>query len=36
VSFGDSHTYHMKGIDTICIKLSDRIVRELKDVRYVP
>jgi len=35
VSFGDGHTCHMKGIGTVRIKLSDGMVRELKDVRYV-
>jgi len=35
VSFSDGHTCHMKGIGTVRIKLSDRVVRKLKDVRYV-
>ena len=34
--FGDGHICHMKGISTIRINLSHRMVRELKDVRYVP
>jgi len=36
MSFGDGHTYQIEGIGTIHIKLSDWIVRKLKDVRYVP
>jgi len=35
VSFGDDHTCHKERIGTIRIKLSDEMVRELKDVRYV-
>ena len=34
--FGDGHIFHIEGIGTIRIKLSDGIIRELKDVRYVP
>ena len=30
------HTCHIEGISTVHIKLSDGMVRELKDVRYVP
>jgi len=36
VSFDDGRTYHIKGIGTIHIKLYDEMIRELKDVRYVP
>ena len=36
VSFNDSHTYHMEGISTVRIEFSDEMVRELKDVRYLP
>ena len=35
MSFSEGHTCHIEGIGTVCIKLSDRIVRELKNVRYV-
>ena len=30
------HTCHIEGISTVRIKFSDGIVRELKDMRYVP
>jgi len=33
---GDDHPRNVKGIDTVRIKLFDGIVRELKEVRYVP
>ena len=33
--FGDGHTCHIEGIGTIRIKLSDGMMRELEDVRYV-
>jgi len=33
---GDDHPCNVKGIDTVCIKMFDEIVRELKKVRYVP
>ena len=36
MSFGDGHTCQIEGIGTIRIKLSNWIVRKLKDVRYVP
>ena len=36
VTFGDEHICHSKGIDTIHIKLFRGMIRELKDVRYVP
>jgi len=36
VLIGDGHTCHMKGIGIVQIKLPERMLRELKDVRYVP
>ena len=33
---GDDHPCNVKGIDTVRIKMFDRIVRGLKEVRYVP
>jgi len=33
---GDDHPYKVKGIDAVRIKILDRMVRELKEVRYVP
>ena len=27
---------YMEGIGTVCVKMFDEIVRELKEVRYVP
>jgi len=33
---GDDHPCNMEGIDTVCIKIFDGIVRKLKNVRYVP
>ena len=36
VSFGDRYTCQIEGIGTVRIKLSDGIVRELRDVRYIP
>ena len=36
MSFRNGHTCQIEGIDTIHIKLSDGMIRELKDVRYVP
>jgi len=36
VSFGDGHTYQIEGICTVRMKLFDGMIRELKDVRYVP
>jgi len=32
----DDHPCNMEGIGTVHIKMFDRIVRELKEVRYVP
>ena len=32
---GDDHPCNVKGIGTVCIKMFDRIVQELKEVRYV-
>jgi len=33
---GDDHPCNVEGISTICIKMFDKIVRELKEVRFVP
>jgi len=33
---GDDHPCNLKGIGTVRIKMFDGIVRELKEVRYVP
>ena len=33
---GDDHPCNVKGISTVCIKMFDGIVRELKEVSYVP
>jgi len=33
---GDDHPCNVEGIVTICIKMFDKIVRELKEVRFVP
>jgi len=33
--FSDGHTCQIEGLYTIRIKLSDRMVRELKNVRYI-
>ena len=33
---GDDHPCNLKGIDTVRIMMFDGIVRELKEVRYVP
>ena len=33
---GDDHPCNVKGIGTVCIKMFDEIVRELKEVMYVP
>ena len=33
---GDDHLCNMEGIGTVRIKMFDRIVRELKEMRYVP
>ena len=33
---GDDLPCHMEGIGTILVKMFDEMVRELKDVRYVP
>ena len=32
----DDHLCNVKGIGTVCIKMFDEIVRELKEVRYTP
>jgi len=36
VVMGDDRPCHMKGICTVLIKMFDGMVRELKDVRYIP
>ena len=33
---GDDHLCNVEGMSTVHIKMDDGIVRELKDVRYVP
>ena len=33
---GDDHPFKVEGIGTVRIKMFDGIVRELKEVRYVP
>ena len=33
---GDDHPCTMKGVGTIQIKIFDGMIRELKEVRYVP
>jgi len=33
---GDDHPCNIEVIGTVCIKMCDGIVRELKEVRYVP
>jgi len=33
---GDDHPCNVKGMGTVCIKMFDGTVRELKEVRYVP
>ena len=35
MSFGDGHTCQIEGIDTVRIKLSDWMIKKLKDVRYL-
>ena len=36
VIMGDDCPCHMEGIGTVLDKMFDRMVQELKDVRYVP
>ena len=36
VTFGNGHTYQIEWIGTVHIKFFDGMIRELKDVRYVP
>ena len=33
---GDDHPCSIEGIGTVRVKMIDEIVRELKEVRYVP
>ena len=35
-SHGDDHPCNIEGIGTVCVKMVDGIVQELKEVRYVP
>jgi len=36
VSFGDGHTCQIEWTCTVHIKLFDEMIRELKDMRYIP
>jgi len=36
VVMGDDHPCYMEGIGTVFIKMFDKMVQELKDVRYIP
>jgi len=36
MSMEDDHTCRLAGKGTICIKMYDETMRELKDVRYIP
>ena len=36
MTFADGHTCQIEGIYTVRIKLFDRMISELKDVRYIP
>jgi len=36
VVIGDERSCHMEGTGTVLVKMFDGIVRELKDVRYIP
>ena len=36
LTFDEGHTYQIEGICIVHIKLFDGMIRELKDVRYVP
>jgi len=33
---GNDHPYNIEGIGTVCVKMFDGMVGELKEVRYVP
>jgi len=33
---GDDHPCNVEEMSTVCIKMNDGIVRELKEVRYLP
>ena len=33
---GDDHPFHMEKIGTVFVKMFDGMVRELKEVSYVP
>jgi len=36
VQIGDDHTCSMDGVDTVLIKMLGGMVREMKNVTYVP
>jgi len=36
MQMGDDSTCSMNGVGKVLIKMFDRMVREMKDVRYVP
>ena len=36
VVMGDDHPCNMKGINTVLIKMFDEMVRELREVMYIP
>jgi len=36
VQMNDDHICNMDGVGTVLIKMFDGMVRELKDVRYIP
>jgi len=36
VTSDNGHTYQIEKIGTVCIKLFDGMIRELKDTRYIP
>ena len=36
VVMDDDHQCHMEGIGTVLVKMLDEMVRELKEMRYVP
>ena len=36
MTFDTGYTCYIERIGTVCIKLLDGVIRELKDVRYVP
>ena len=36
ISMGDDHTCWLVGKGTVCIKMYDKTMRELKEMRYIP